>query len=196
MNRDQTGARSQPPDEDVLCVHPPERGSRGRKYVVVYSCCCCCCCCLHTVGGVVGAIAGAGFRADPNNQFDPEHRIPLVHWLFGRLPKVQWLYWTSFLIVIGLSFLVAPAWISLSGHVPFGRSVLETPFYVGVAFILAGPAFQLAAGVVAAIRLAVPRTPPVGSDQWWALGKVMLWTLVGTLIGIAVMFLLFVILAR
>ena len=41
-------------------VHTPER--RRRRGVTVCAGCCCCCCCLHTVGGLIGALVGAGFR--------------------------------------------------------------------------------------------------------------------------------------
>lgn len=47
-----------PPPIQIV-AHPPERGRR--RGVVLYGtcCCCCCCCCLHTLGGLIGALAGS-----------------------------------------------------------------------------------------------------------------------------------------
>src|SRR5580698_4489472 len=63
------------PDQDdspiILVFLPPER-DRTRSSVPVCAgpcCCCCCCCCLHSVGGILGAIAFSG-RASHDRRTD------------------------------------------------------------------------------------------------------------------------------
>ncbi|MFN8856372.1 MAG: hypothetical protein ACK50P_12455, partial [Planctomycetaceae bacterium] len=56
---------------------------------------------LHTVGAMLGALVGGGWRRSADDPgFDPQRTIPGVHWLFDRLPRTQWIFWTSLVGVI------------------------------------------------------------------------------------------------
>lgn len=188
-------SNSELPD-NLIVRHPPERGARAQQSVVVYSCCCCCCCCLHTVGSVIGAVLGGGFRPQDGPQFDPNYRIPLTHWLFGRLPYTQWLFWSSLAIVLGVSLLATPVYLAVFSNQPLHQAVIQSPLIVGIGFILLGPAFIVGAGVVAALRLAIPRTPPVPASQWWSLGKALLWSFAGGVLGTVVMVVIGVVMSQ
>lgn len=165
---------------DLLVHHPPERGRPTRRSVVV-SMCCTSCCFLHTAGALLGALLGGGLRRredDPG--FDPQRVIPGVHWLFDRLPRTQWIFWSSLLGVVGLSL---PVWVSIFRN----RPVLDTLVSIAVLIVGLGPGYLLAAWFVSLIRLAICPAGSVGSHEYWALHRTLGWALYGAVMGLALM---------
>ena len=159
---------------------PPERGRKKQDCVVLYSCCCCCCCCLHTVGGMIGATIGSisgNYQADENPR-DYEGT---------KLISSSALYWLSFVATlgIGMALVLTSAWEQGSGI----TDPLESLWTLGLSVILFGPAFTLGAGFLMAIF--VLAHPKMRRDRgyWRAVGKVLLATFVGTLVGTGVMLL-------
>ena len=166
--------------DDLVVRHPPERGRSSQRSVVVYACCTCCCC-LHTVGALVGAFLGGGLKRAGNDPgFDPEHRIPGVHWLFDRLPRTQWVYWTSLFWVIVASF---PIIALLVGS----RNLGEFPIIAAGSFLMLGPAYLFGAWLLGVIRLGMRPDGTVRQHEFWALHKALLWAFLGMLLGLLIM---------
>jgi hypothetical protein len=164
---------------DLLVRHSPERGRGSTRATSVYhGCCCTCCCCLHTAGALVGAFVGGGLhRGADDPGFDPDHRLPGVHWLFDRLPRTQWIFWSSLVFVMLASVLV----IGLL-HGP--QSPHEIPLAAGGAFVLLGPVYLPAAWLVSLVRLARWSRQPATRDEYRALHKTLAWALAGTVVGL------------
>jgi hypothetical protein len=139
-------------------AHPPER--RRRSIIVTgCGCCCCCCCCLHTLGGVIGAaVAGATQR--------------------GRAGAS--LYWRTVAVLL---FALA---LGLGAFMRGGSEGIIVGVVIG---LLVFPGVQLAASLLAVLIAAFqPEQPfPTRSDRLRAIGWITIWTVVGALIGIAVM---------
>lgn len=166
--------------DDLIVHHPPERGRPTRRSVVVYMCCTSCCC-LHTAGALVGALLGGGLSRRPDDPgFDPQRVIPGVHWLFDRLPRTQWIFWSSLAWVVGLSLPVL-AWNLRD------RELLDMLVTTAVVVLVLGPGYILAAWLVGWIRLAIRPAGSVASHEYWALHRALGWALLGTVIGAIVM---------
>ncbi|MFN9372999.1 MAG: hypothetical protein ACK6D3_14055 [Planctomycetaceae bacterium] len=166
--------------DDLIVHHPPERGAPTRRSVVVYMCCTSCCC-LHTAGALLGALLGGGLARRPDDPgFDPQRVIPGVHWLFDRLPRTQWTFWSSLLAVVGLS---VPVWVWNLQTRPLEEIVVWT-FVIVLVF---GPGYVLAAWIVSLIRLAIGPAGSVGSHEYWALHRTLGWALFGAVMGMALM---------
>ncbi len=137
----------------VLEIHAPER--RRRPVVLAGGCCtscCCCCCCLHVIGGLVGAgLAGdSGVKLarlslpgmSPSPTLDaksrPESPVDAVR-------RVQRIYWGALGLTIVLVALIS-VW-------------LGGPFATMVILLLGLPVLQLAASVIASIRVAALAGP-------------------------------------
>ena len=175
--------------EDFFVHHPPERGRPTRRSVVVYMCCTSCCC-LHTAGALLGALLGGGLiRAPDDPGFDPERRIPVVHWLFDRLPRTQWLFWSS---LVGVFVASLPVCVLLARGIGVG----ELPFVPLIAFVLFGPAYFLGAWLVSLVRLSRWSPQPATRNEFWALHKSLCWALIGSALGLAIMILVIVLLQR
>jgi hypothetical protein len=163
---------------------PAERGERLPQCVVLYSCCCCCCCCLHTLGAAIGAAGAGNFRVEPE-EFDPKG---------VRYPSCQGIYWSTVLYAVAISALAMFAfsltqWQSTVGG---ARAVIEAieegPILVGLTLILLGPLWLLGAAVLAAVRISFWRDLPDKEEYYLQLGRITARMVVGTLIGIGVMF--------
>lgn len=185
-----TAAPREPGGDPLVVRHLPERGRSSHRAVVVYACCTCCCC-LHSVGALVGAFVGGGLKrpvADPG--FDPNRRIPMVHWLFDRLPRTQWIFWSS---VVGVVTVTVPvlALVLGSGGLGGGLSGVGDGFLVSaIVHALLGPVVPLLAWVVSLVRLAWRSERAAAPEEFWTLHKAMLWSLVGALAGVVLMLLL------
>src|SRR5207249_4307610 len=62
-----------------ITTHPPERPSGVVPITLACGgCTCTCCCCLHTVGGVIGGIAGSlrPIQQTPRRILDPNFPFP------------------------------------------------------------------------------------------------------------------------
>ena len=167
--------------EDLLTLiqqHPPERRQRKKNYVILYSCCCCCCCCLHTIGAAIGAVRGINYYSKLDLSGPGARKVPSIRFLFD----------TSLLIVFALVTVGLMLWLG-------DNNLAEGLTIVLGSFILAGPLWLLAASVVMAVRLAMRHDLPTKAQYWKALGRVTWYTLLGCIIGIGVMFPLFLLLA-
>lgn len=172
---------------DPIQKHPPERRKRKKDYVVLYSCCCCCCCCLHTIGSAIGAALGGNYSPAQDQPASAERKYP----------SSQALYWSS-LLVVGVLFLLIGGVLTLL-QTP-GDYVTEALFNLGAiglgSLIILGPLWLLAASVVTAIRIAARQDLPHRAEYWKSLGWITLGSVLGTAAGIAIMYALFVLLAR
>jgi len=199
----------------VVVTHPTER-RRGRTAVPVQAgpcCCCCCCCCLHSLGGIIGAAIGANLGVpEPRNYMpllsywdeeeteasppslppgegitaaapvpagreplqpsDPERRFGLRN----SGPSAVGLFWWTFLVLALLGFVGFNVWAGGGGVSIVG----------GVILLLTLPAFQLGAGLVAALILAMSSRSDK-SYQFRQLGKILLGMVAGTMVGMLVM---------
>lgn len=127
---------------------------------VCCSSCCCCCCCLHSVGGLVGAAAGSVWAVAPSKDDARD----------GATISVL-LHWT---IVVALS---------IAAFVTGSLTDDENGIWIGLAAVVLGiPAFQLTALLIG--LMLVPFTPvPDKGASLKALGKLALISLLGTLLG-------------
>ena len=171
--------------EDWIVRHPPERGRSTQRSVVVYMCCTSCCC-LHTAGALLGALLGGGLsRREEDPGFDPQHAIPGVHWLFDRLPRTQWIFWSSLMGVVGLSLPVVALMNMRSGLIG-----IEIVVIVLLVFAIFGPGYILVAWLLGVIRLAIRPAGTVASHEYRALHRALGWSLFGALMGLALMVML------
>lgn len=193
-----------PDDFPLIEQLPPERGQRRKTSIVLYSCCCCCCCCLHTLGAAVGAVLGGLPGSSPAGD-DPDAPIKFV----GGLPVAKlapehpvrppfipspWLYWSSFLILLVLALLIVPA-ISVAST-GYGSNDVRALAGLQVVFftlVLAGPLCFLAAGILMAIRVAFVEDSSERTAYWKQLAWITGGIIFGTIAGIAIMWLIFIV---
>ncbi len=205
------------PSTSIACErHPPERRTR-RPVTAHCGCCCCCCCCLHTVGGLIGAAVGSASGAaappawyeddvaraaaappaargstsvksaggdvtgEPSRPTALRPEIDEDNFDIRRPSQLSAaaLFWYISLVAGALGLLYA---IAAGG----GSGLL-----VGVVILLlVFPAVQLGAAVIAlGVVLFSGRSD--SGHQMRQLGKITLGLVIGTLLGVGVMFLLF-----
>jgi hypothetical protein len=148
--------------------------------VLPCGCCCCCCCCLHTIGGLIGGIAGSLSRIDrPRRPLDPDFPFPF------RRDEMEdevtfpagVLYWLL------VSFLSAATAVGYYWNEGAARpDDLFIGLLVAVFFL---PAIQLGASLLALIGVAVFYTEK--TVALIRIGKITLWSFVGTIAGIMLM---------
>lgn len=203
------------PSSIRLTAHPPERHRRGEPVILASGCCCCCCCCLHSLGGLIGAIIGSVTQLGPPREpadldflppspvhpadtrittkpADPDHRItaqPADQDLPSPLsrgdheepgPPVSGgvLYWLllSFLLFLGFIWFLAV------------RSFQSEDFLfcllIGLIFL---PGFQLGASILSATAAVLFYANP--AEALARIGYITQYSVIGTLIGLGVMFL-------
>ena len=66
--------------------HQPERRRGGGGYLLCGGGCCCCCCCLHSLGGLIGAVAATPTWKSPT-------RGSVVGWYWGVLTLLTVAIW-------------------------------------------------------------------------------------------------------
>ncbi len=162
-------------------AHPPERRRQGGPVILPCGCCCCCCCCLHSLGSLVGGIVGTvqPVKTGPR-PVDPDFPFPFRRDEFeleGPVLPVGILYWL--LVCFGLG--VCAVWYVLAEGVNRPESLYAVLFI----WILGLPAVQLGASLVAAIAVAFFYSDKAAAAA--RIGKITIWSVVGTLIGIAAM---------
>jgi hypothetical protein len=155
---------------------PPERMATMPVAAAAGGCCSCCCCCFHTVGALIGAAA-----ARP--PIGPTGGPPIATISGGPTePKysVNREYWMSFLV--GSIILMMILAVELDGN--------DKLIGMSIVYAILAPAVQLAASISAlAITLASKR--PGQSERLRHLGKITLFSVIGTLIGGVVVFAMF-----
>jgi hypothetical protein len=164
-----------------VTAHPPERRRPAGSVVLPCGCCCCCCCCLHSLGGLIGGIAGTVKPVAPQPRpVDPDFPFPFRRDEFdaeGQLLSAGMLYWL--LVCFGTGLVSVWAFVSEGARRP---DDLFMGLLVALMFL---PLVQLGASAVAAAAVAL-----FYADRATALiriGKITLWSFVGTLIGIGIM---------
>jgi hypothetical protein len=174
-----------PPDPDpvpAVTPHPPERRRSGRPVVLPAGCCCCCCCCLHTLGGLIGGVAGSvsAQEAIPKRMTDPNSPFPFRRDEFeteGPILPATLLYW---LLVPIVAFLGAGLFALTNGP-NLADGLLGGAFVM----IMVLPAVQLGASVLAVLLILLfysEKTLPLRR-----IGSITLWAFVGSLIGMVAM---------
>jgi hypothetical protein len=163
-----------------VTAHPPER-LRPAGSVVLPCGCCCCCCCLHTLGGVIGAIAGSIKPIDPRPRpVDSDFPFPFRRDEFegdGQVLSAGVLYWLLVCFGAGL----VTVWPYVSTGARRSDSLSDGLFLT----VMVLPAVQLAASAVAMAIVFLFYT-----DRRTAalrIGKITLWSFVGTIVGIGIM---------
>jgi hypothetical protein len=170
--------------------HPPER-RRSRTVTTHCGCCCCCCCCLHTIGGLIGAaICSAVARKPAAGSATQEYydrAFPAPQPASRSAFSPAFLYWVILVILIQAVFLISCAGFS---HGPFNPESLEG---VGAGLMILAiflPLVQIVASVLAIIAAAITDTEHAAA-RIWVVAKITFGSLIGTAIGIGIMFLLF-----
>jgi hypothetical protein len=165
-----------------VTAHPPERARRGAPVILPCGCCCCCCCCLHTIGGLVGGVVGSVAQIRPRTRpVDPDFPFPFRRDEFDEeAPAVPpaVLYWllVSFLIA------VTAVWYYLSSSGPRLPEELLIGLFIAVLIL---PGLQVGASVLATLAIALfygEKALPL-----IRVGKITLWSFVGTLAGLLLM---------
>lgn len=143
-------------------------------------CCCCCCCCLHTIGGVIGAVAAGQPTIKPTD-LQPSD-LP-VSALKGATLEPRYsahgLYWLLTLIISGVITTLA---LASERHDRAAATVLVAAIFL--------PLYQLGASLVAWIVIAC--SSRVGKEvRLRHLGKITWRSFLGAVIGALVMLPLF-----
>jgi hypothetical protein len=148
--------------------------------VLPCGCCCCCCCCLHTIGGLVGGISGSLTRIDrPRRPLDPDFPFPFRRDEMedeATFPSGA-MYW---LLVSFLCAVTAVVFYVGEG----ARDPTALLWGLGVAIMIL-PALQLGASVIAVIGVALFYTER--TVAFIRIGKITLWSFVGTMAGLFLM---------
>jgi hypothetical protein len=165
----------------TVTAHPPERARRGGSVVLPCGCCCCCCCCLHTIGGLVGGVVGSVQNVEkaPRRVLDPDFPFPYRRDEFeeeGTFPAGL-LYW---LLVLLLMAATAVYFFLQQG----ARDPNDLLLGLLVALMIL-PGLQLGASALSAAAVGffyADKRPAFAR-----VGKITLWSFVGTLAGLALM---------
>ena len=163
-------------------AHPPERRRPGGPVILPCGCCSSCCCCLHTLGGLIGGLVGTTAAIKPRARpVDPDFPFPYRRDEFdveGESLPAGALYWL--LVCLGLA--VGSLWFFMSEG---GRRPEQLFYGFMLTLFIFLPAVQLGAAAVAAVIVFLFYTDRVTAAL--RIGKITLWTVVGTGIGIGVM---------
>jgi hypothetical protein len=177
----------QKPDADVVVVtaHPPERGRQGATVTLACGCCCCCCCCLHTVGSAVGGLVGSmlPIKARPKINYDPSAPFPFRRDEFWDEEEIMFSPTLMYWLMVSVLTTIGSVWFFVQ------EGTFKRPEYLLYGFLLAAigflPAIQLGASLLTCILVAVFYTDK--RTAFIRVGKITLWSVVGTLIGTGIM---------
>jgi hypothetical protein len=170
-----------------VTAHPPERARRGAPVTLPCGCCCCCCCCLHTIGGLIGGVVGSVAQIRPSPRpVDPDFPFPFRRdELDEDAPTVapSLLYWllVSFLIAVTAVWYYLP---SSGSRGPFSGNPQELLIGLFIAVLIL-PGLQLGASVLMILAIALFYGEKV--TPLMRVGKITLWSFVGTLVGLLMM---------
>jgi hypothetical protein len=171
-----------------VTAHPPERARRGAPVILPCGCCCCCCCCLHTIGGLVGGVVGSVTGIEPRPKpADPDFPFPYRRDELdeeGPTFPAALLYWllVSFLIGVTCVWYYLSASGSRRGPLNGDPSDLLVGLFIAVLIL---PGLQVGASVLATLGVALfygEKARPL-----LRVGKITLWSFVGTIAGLLLM---------
>jgi hypothetical protein len=165
-----------------LTAHPPERHRRADPVILPCACCCCCCCCLHSLGSLVGGIVGSVKPLDlpPREISDPDFPFPFRRDELdeeGPVLPAAILYWLLMSLLLGIGV----TWAYLAGSLRRPDDLVGV--LAGVVMLLPVP--QLGASILSALAAAL-----FYADRRAALariGKITLYSFLGTMIGLGLM---------
>jgi hypothetical protein len=167
--------------------HPGER--RPRREVILAQvgggcCCCCCCCCLQSVGGLIGGILGTNSRLDKVSE-PAEAPVETAPSYAGESVMCRVYWWLLLAVFVGAVFVAYNTWGHSFGYLP--GSMVPAGILAGLAVVgVLLPVVQLVVSGLALFFL-----PLIAADQRNAalrrLGRITLWSVFGTLIGVGVM---------
>jgi hypothetical protein len=171
------------PPAVTITRHPPEHDRPAAPDVAPAGCCCCCCCCcLHTLGGLLGAVSGSitTIEPPPVRMTDPDAPFPFRRDEFedeGPIIPTPLMYWMLVAFLIGVTAL----W-------PYVMDGMRNPgmmvWGLFIAFMIL-PALQLGASVLSVFGVLL--FYPSKGLPLRRVGRITLWSFVGTLIGTLVM---------
>lgn len=171
-----------------VTAHPPERARRGAPVLLPCGCCCCCCCCLHTIGGLVGGVVGSVTQVRHRTKpVDPDFPFPYRRDELdeeGPTFPATLLYWLLVSFLIG----VTCVWTYLASSGRRGGPLNGDPSDLLVGLFIAVlilPGLQLGASVLATLAIAVFYGEKV--TPLMRVGKITLWSFVGTIAGLVLM---------
>jgi hypothetical protein len=164
----------------TVTAHPPERARQGGSVVLPCGCCCCCCC-LHTIGGLVGGLVGSlrPVEKRPRRVEDPDFPFPYRRDEFeeeGTFPAGI-LYWLLVSFLMGV--------VAVFYYVSEGATRPEELFTGLLVALMVLPGLQLGASALAAIGVGFFYADKRPAFE--RVGKITLWSFVGTLAGIGLM---------
>jgi hypothetical protein len=173
----------QPPQPAIrLTAHPPERHRRTDPTILPCACCSCCCCCLHSIGSLIGGIIGSVKSLDlpPREIDDPNFPFPFRRDELdeeGPVFPAALLYW----VLVSLQLMGGAIWYYLSQ----GRRDPNDLLLGGVMGLALLPVPQLGASILSMIAVFL-----FYEDRRTALariGKITLYSFMGTMIGLVML---------
>jgi len=178
-------SQSRSQTEVTITMHPPERRRPGGTVVVSCACCSCCCCCLHTIGGLIGAVAGSvgaipEHRPPPHlDELDSPYALRRDEFEDDNLLPPQLVYWFTVLVTICATAVI---YFLADGSSLRPADSLLTGTLVALMIL---PGLQLGASLLSALILLL--FAPNTDRALRRIGRITLWSLVGTMIGCAAM---------
>jgi hypothetical protein len=108
-----------------------------------------------------------------------------------RLVSGQWLYWSSFLLAVLLGVIVTWSGFAAAAasdqYATAAQVLTAGPMWVGLTIVFFGPLWLLAACVVMAMQIVIRPATRRRSIYWKHFGWITLSIVVGSVLGIAVM---------
>jgi hypothetical protein len=166
----------------TIQTHPPERGQPAGAGAPPAGCCCCCCCCLHTLGGLIGAVSGSVSPIAPRPLIleDEDSPFPFRRDIIqdeGPFIPATLLYWMLVSFLIGVTTVAA-----------YVKNGAANPQDLGLGLLLAFmilPALQLGASLLSCVVIGL--FYPAKGVPLVRIGRITLWSFVGTGAGLLVM---------
>jgi hypothetical protein len=179
--------------------HPPERGrSETSEPACAGACCSCCCCCLHTMGGLVGALAYSlrdPSRRDALNQEELDFQeefdrgdadaIARVAPSSGKGLSVTVIYWLSLLILTVIGSLGGILiWMPENNN---GRGFENVLFGTGLVLLMVLPGVQFLAVGVSLVIVGFGGGRGESGAKFSQLARITIGTTVGAFVGLLIM---------
>lgn len=164
MSFDLPAPQAAPQAALTVVIHLPERRKRAQSVVLCHGCCCCCCCCcLHSVGGILGAAIGSLPTKEPITD--------------RRQVSASLLYWLWF----GAGTVAA---ITLA--LVLGRHKPEASMWGLIAVAMLLPGVQIGASILSLLCLLLSNPDDRGA-RLASIGRITLYSFLGTVIGLFLM---------
>ena len=177
--------------------HPPERGrSETSDPACAGACCSCCCCCLHTMGGLVGALAYSlrdPSRRDALNQEELDYQDEFASEDSDERPQrsrasdkglpVGVIYWLS-LLVLSLMGLFLGLSIGMQDR---GRDLQTNLLASGFVLLMVLPGVQFLAVGVTLVIVGLGGGRGESGAKFSQVARITIGTTVGAFVGLLIM---------